>query len=406
MAVTTVTDPDAEPVADIEDRLRAVCGQLNVLHAQLVEVAAEAMESGAWQGWGVKSLGHWLTWQAGISPARANEVVRLAEARSTHPRVMERLADGALSFDQTAIATQAPAYLDRQFAELAGVATVAQLRIAVRAARPAPPPPPDDDEPAESVAGWFDDDGRYHLRGELDPDHGRIVDAALTEARDALFQAGQPRVSWAQALLEMAQRSMDAAPADRRERFRSYWFMDPTDPIPARWIDGLAVPAWLREMLSCDGTVTPVFTDGALPVSVGRAQYAVPDRTRRLVLHRDRKCRVPWCNQTRWLQVHHIIHDAAHGPTDTWNLCGLCPACHRLHHKGLLGISGNADDPDGLTFTDAHGRVIDPAAHPTKPTGPPSAPARPYNHPLGERLRARDLCFRDPPTSLRPEQRN
>ena len=396
----------SEPVAPIEDRVREVCGQLNVLHARLVELASEALETGAWHGCGVKSLTHWLSWQCGLSPRRAAETARLAEAESTHPQVMDVFAEGAVSVDQAAVATKAPAYLDRQFAEFAQVMTVAQLRVAVRAARPAPPAPPPVDERSETVAGWFDDDGRYHLNGELEPDHGREVEAALREARDALFQSGQSKVTWADALVEMARRSMDAAPLARRERFRVNWFVDPADPVPARWADGLAVPHWLVEMLSCDGTVSPVFTDGAHPVSVGRTQYAVPDRTRRLVLYRDKKCRVPWCNQTRWLQVHHIVHDEHGGPTDTWNLMAACPACHRLHHKGLLGISGNADDPDGLTFTDAHGRVIDPTAHPIKPTGPPPSPRRPYEHPLGERLQRWALLFPDPPTPPPPEQSN
>jgi hypothetical protein len=396
-------DAELQPVVevepDIEERLRAVCGHLNVLNAQLVELAAEALETGSWEGWGVKSLAHWLTWQAGISPARAHEVVRLAEARTTHPAIMSTFAAGALSVDQAAIATRAPAYLDEQFAEMATTATVAQLRLLVRGARPAPELAPASDEPGESLTGWFDDDGRYHLRGELDPDHGRIVDSALTEARDALFQAGQTDVSWADALVEMAQRSMDGACADRRERFRANWFIDPADPVPARWTDGLALPDWLRDQLLCDGTVSPVFTADSVPVSVGRTQYAVPDRTRRLVLQRDRKCRVPWCTQTRWLQVHHIVHDEHDGPTDTWNLMGICPADHRLHHKGMLGIRGNADEPDGLTSTDAHGRVIDPAAHPTKPTGPPPAPAAPYRHPIGEPLQRWSVVFPDEPAA-------
>ncbi len=393
----------ATPVdAAIEDRLRVVCGHLNVLNARLVELAAEALATGSWQGWGVKSLAHWLTWQAGISPRRAQEVVRLAEARATHPAVMSTFAAGALSLDQAAIATKAPAYLDEQFAELATAATVAQLRILVRAARPAPPAPCADASPevhpVESLSAWFDDDGRYHVRGELDADHGRIVDAALTEARDALFRSGQRDVSWADALVELAQRSLDGAPAERRERFRVNWFIDPVAPVPAQWIDGIAVPAWLRQQLLCDGTVAPTFTDGARPVSVGRTQYAVPDRTRRIVLHRDKKCRVPGCNQTRWLQVHHVVHAEHAGPTDTCNLIAICPADHRLHHRGLLGITGNADHPDGLTFTDAHGRVIDPAAHPTKPTGPPpEGPDQPYQHPTGERLDRWSILFPDPP---------
>ena len=104
--------------------------------------------------------------------------------------------------------------------------------------------------------------------------------------------------------------------------------------------------------------------------------------------------------------MHHIIHDGHGGPTDTWNLSALCGPCHRLHHKGQLGISGNADDPGGLTFTDAQGRVIDPAAHPSKPTGPPPAPAQPYRHPLGERLYRKWLSFPDPPTPPPPEEGN
>jgi hypothetical protein len=386
---------DLDPAVDVEERLRTVCGHLNVLNAQLVELAGEALATGSWQGTGVKSLAHWLTWQAGISQGHAREIVRLAEARQSHPRVMAVFAEGALSQDQAAIATNAPAYLDRWFAEVATAATVAQLRVMVRAARPAPTHP---DEPTESVAGWFDDDGRYRLRGELDADHGRIVDAALTEARDALFHHGQGNVSWADALVEIAHRCLDGAPEPRRERFRVNWFIDPADPIPARFSDGLAVPHWLRDQVLCDGTVTPVFTDDARPVSVGRTQYQVPDRTRRLVLRRDRKCRVPWCAQTRWLQVHHIIHDQHHGPTDTWNLAGLCPRDHRLHHRGQLGITGNADDPDGLTFTDRYGQVIDPATRPIKPTGPPpQGPDKPYEHPLGERLQRRAILYPDPP---------
>ena len=74
-----------DPAVDIEERLRTVCGHLNVLNAQLVELAAEALETGSWHGCGVKSLAHWLTWQAGISPVTPREVVRLAEARAPHP---------------------------------------------------------------------------------------------------------------------------------------------------------------------------------------------------------------------------------------------------------------------------------------------------------------------------------
>ena len=95
--------------------------------------------------------------------------------------------------------------------------------------------------------------------------------------------------------------------------------------------------------------------------------------------------------------MHHVVHYEDGGPTDTANLAALCPADHRRRHQGHLGITGNADQPDGLVFTDAHGRIIDPAAHPTKPTGPPPGPPKPYEHPTGERPHGWSVVFPEPP---------
>ena len=249
------------------------------------------------------------------------------------------------------------------------------------------------------MAGWFDDDGRYHLRGELDPDHGRIVDAALTEARDALFQAGQPKVSWADALVEMAQRSLDGASLRRRERFRVNWFIDPTDPIPARFTDGLAVPDWLRDLLLCDGTVSPVFTDNGLPVSVGRTQYAgarphPPPRAR------TGTASVGCRGATRPAGCRSITSSTTNitvRPTP-----GTWPGCARpvtgCIIKANSASPATPTSPTGSPSPTPTADVIDPATRPIKPTGPPPAgPVKPYEHPLGERLQRWAILFPDPP---------
>ena len=103
MANMDTVDVSTEPEASLEERLRAVCGHLNVLNAQLVALAAEALEKGTWEGMGIRSLSHWLCWQAGISPSHAGEVIRLAEARVSHPLVMGTFAEGLLSVDQAAV---------------------------------------------------------------------------------------------------------------------------------------------------------------------------------------------------------------------------------------------------------------------------------------------------------------
>lgn len=59
-------------VDDLEDRLQAVCGHLNAVHAQLVELVVEAAQTSAWHGCGIRSLKHWLTWKAGLAPASAD----------------------------------------------------------------------------------------------------------------------------------------------------------------------------------------------------------------------------------------------------------------------------------------------------------------------------------------------
>ncbi len=161
------------------------------------------------------------------------------------------------------------------------------------------------------------------------------------------------------------------------------------------------VPASPRD---CGATcsVTPgraILESGGRAVSVGRAFRIVPERSR-VVVERDRACRLPGCEHGHHLQIHHITHWEDGGATDTANLVALCPHHHRLHHKGLLGISGKADDPDGLVFTDARGRRLTGCGRPAPP-GPHLADASgkrgltpaTYVHPTGERLQNRWVHF-------------
>ncbi len=380
----------------LEERLATIVGQLNSLHAELVDLIGEVAATDAWHGAGVRSLTHWLTWQAGVSSAHAKILARLVDARVTHPSIMRAFAHGELTLDQAAVAVRVPAALDAEIADMAKVATVSQLHTIVRAARP--PVEPTEEDRSESFDHHTDDDGGVRIGIELDADHGAVFRAALEAARDRLFQAGATRVTWIDALIELCEHSLDAEQhVARRERFRINWFFDPAADQRAAWSDGSAIPEAIRRHLDCDGMLTPTFVAGGQPVSVGRSQRIVPDRTRRLVERRDGGvCRVPWCSSHRWLQIHHVVHWEDGGPTDTANLCALCPACHRAHHRGELGIVGNADQPDGLRFTDRHGHPLAAAPRTLQPVMPPAPPRSRYEHPLGERLYRRWLTFDHP----------
>ena len=366
---------------------------------------------------GIVSASHWLAWKAGLSATHAQRIVAVARRRAELPVTFAAFDAGELSFDQvTPIAASAPRWADRELCEFAKLATVTQLRRVVRSYDFPPDPDTADDHadierqcetvepPVEFVSLSHLDDGRWELRGALDADHGAVVSAALREAQDALFHRDGAGVTGADALVEIANRSLDTVsdPA-RRDRYRVHVHLD----VDNTMLDGLGhrLPAWLRDLICCDTIMSTVNEASGIPVSVGRTQRTVPERTRRLVILRDRGCRVPGCSADRVLQVHHVVHwdpDDGNGGTDTWNLACLCPKHHRLHHRGKLGITGNPDDPHGLTFTDTHGRAMRPAAVARPPTGPPPQPTSRYQHPLGERLRTHWVTFnpphRTPPT--------
>ncbi len=407
-----------------------VAGHLNAQHGRLVDAAVWLLANEIeWAGEGVWKPEQYLAWRTGISPATARRVVAVARRVDELPDCVALLRRGELSLDQLgAIVRHAPGWADTRTAELAPMLTVSQLTRLVSSYdwtaceqlaelegqplvdQPAGDPPESaaaaeanvepetaetttattDQSTAESTPEdrmWFGvgDDGRWRMFVDTTHDVGLILEAAIAESRDAL--GDQPDVTDLDALLRVAERSLDAVEStERRNRYRLNIHLDTTT---GRYTDQLGNPVMnpTGALISCDCLFTPILFEDAKPVSVGRTQRIVPDRTRRTVLHRDGGCTVPGCSHDRHLEVHHIIHWTGDGPTDTWNLITLCSHHHRLHHRGRLGISGNADEPDSLVFTDHLGRVITPSgARPRPPTGPPPPIAGRYEHPLGERL--------------------
>lgn len=386
-----IGNSDESVVIDVEAEVAAIAGSLNVLNARLVEVMEYAIVRDELVGHGIHSPAQWLAYQAGLSPHHANEIVRVAEQRAAFPHVIEAFDRGEIGIDQVhVVVTRAPAWADDRVVHFAKNATVQQLRRTMRDEYFEGDPDQPATEPAtgdrDRLTTGITDGNRWRINGELDLDSGTIVDAALAEARDSLFERGDTDVSWAQALVEMAQRSLDSIDSpSRRERFKTWIHLEATTG-DAALTAGWRIPMAIRDHLLCDGNVQPVWERDGVPFSVGRSQRIVPDRTRRIVEHRDRGCRVPGCNADRFVEIHHVIHWLDGGPTDTWNLMCLCPKHHRMHHHGRLGITGDADSEHGLTFTDWKGRVIGPNGRPILPTGPPPEPGGEYIHPSGERL--------------------
>jgi hypothetical protein len=380
-----------ERIDRCEAHIADAAGALNLANARLVALMEEVLTDEVWSGPGIHSPTQWLSYRAGVSPERARVIVRVAERRSSFPHVIAAFDAGELSLEQVAELVKAPEWADAEVLDWGRVASVARLRKTIRKSwftgspdepAAAEPEPSDHDRLSTTVT----DDHRWRINGELDLGRGVTVEAALREARESLFERGQRTISLADCLVELSERYLDGVESPvRRDRSKTWIHIDVTDGAGST-TDGWRLPDSVRDRICCDGVVQPVWEREGLPFSAGRTQRIVPERTRRIIERRDQGCRVPGCTNDRFIEVHHIIHWLQGGPTDTWNLTSLCPRHHRLHHQGLLGISGDADQPGALVFTDVRGSPLEPSGRPSPPGCDPPTPDHPYRPPLMGRV--------------------
>jgi len=389
---------ESEQAAEVADaRIARLMGIINAATAELVSVIKGVLETDAWGGAGLRSPEQWVAWRAGVSPARASDLVRMARRLPELAVVESAFADGRLSEDSVKlIAKRVPAERDAEVAELAQVMTVPQLARVLRAL---PGAEPAEAEVEAQVSFGHDDGGRWSLRATgLEAERGALVGKALHAARDAVFRARHPEakdgawpsgVTWSEALERMALATLDALdPASgggraASERYQVVVHVSAGDDPAAHLHLGPALTSSARRRIACDASLRWVLEDEGRTVAWGRRKRTVPTPLRLSIEERDRGCRVPGCTQMRWLEVHHLKHVEDGGETVPENLLCLCGRHHDDHHQGRLGIAGDPARPDGLAFTDRWGRDL------TRPSpNPPDdlAARGTWVAPSGERL--------------------
>jgi hypothetical protein len=312
------------------------------------------------------------------------------------------MREGRLSLDQVGvIAARAGEGSDEHYAQLAAVATVNQLRTAVKLEpRPEPEPKP---QPQASITKSSDEECTT-WRITLPHLEAAKFDAALDSHRDALIvewkrdhdkpgaasEVAAPLPGNLEAFLRLVEASWDAEVAARPhgQHTTVVVHVDVEQKVAALHLGPLLTDAE-RQYLSCDATCEVWFERHGRVIGAGRATRTVNRRLRRALEHRHRTCAVPGCGATRGLHAHHIRHWEDGGLTELDNLVLVCPYHHRLHHRGVITITGPADD---LVVTDSAGRRLSAgslARPPNRP--PPDVPPSPG--PTGERA---DWWWYDP----------
>ena len=380
------------------EELAELAGQRNAIDARIVEIAAEMDRDQLCGATGARSVAALVAWKLGSSSTTAHTITTVAGRLEEFPRCAAGMREGRLSLDQVGvIAAGAGQGSDEHYAELARSASVNQLRTAVKLE-----PRPDPDRPAPQSSITKHTDGpltcwRIKLAGPA----AATFDAALQSHHDALIAdwkrdhnndadgaaaqaSGQvpPLPTTLDAFTRLIEAGWDTDVAARPhgQRTTVVVHLDVAARVAALHL-GPLLGDDERRYLSCDATCEVWFERHGQVIGAGRETRLINRRLRRALEHRDRCCVVPGCGATRGLHAHHIQHWEDGGHTELANLVLVCPYHHRLHHRGVITITGPAQN---LVVTDSAGRPLSDASPARPPTTPPPA-VPPSPGPSGER---------------------
>jgi Domain of unknown function (DUF222)/HNH endonuclease len=397
MSLTATPSAAVSPAARVEvlfEELAELAGQRNAIDGRVVEIVAELDRDELCGATGARSVAALVAWKLGCSSGNAHTIATVARRLEEFPRCAAGMQEGRLSLDQVGVvAARAGEGSDEHYAQLAAVATVSQLRTAVKLEpRPQPDPRP---EPQASITQTSDEQ-TTSWRITLPHLDAAKFDAALASHRDALFAQWKqdhrtsdrasedcpPLPTTVEAFMRLVQAGWDdeAARRPHGQHTTVVVHVDVEQRAAALHLGPLLTDAE-RRYLTCDATCEVWFERHGEVIGAGRATRVINRRLRRALEHRHPTCAVPGCGATRGLHAHHIRHWEDGGPTELPNLVLVCPHHHRMHHRGGITIAGPTDD---LIVTDSCGRRLSAASLARPPNLPPPA-VPPFPGPTGER---------------------
>ena len=182
--------PSGSPLPELARAITSGAVRMAAATATWLRLVAEFDEREGWAGTGIKSCGHWLAWQCGMSPGAAREPVRVARALTTLPRLTAAFTEGRLSYSKVRALTRvAEPDTEESLLEFALAATASQTERLVRQWRRADAPDAATLSLKRQFEYWWDDDGMLVLRVRLEPDQG----AHLLTAIDSLAERAARR---------------------------------------------------------------------------------------------------------------------------------------------------------------------------------------------------------------------
>ena len=401
---------------ELEAQIASFAASANAAQYRLLEAIGEFDAIDGWCASGCRSCAEWLSYRIGMTLGPARERVRVARALRELPKISAEMESGQLSYCKArAITRVATPESDEEWVELARLSTGSQLeqmtRLYGREKTDAFGDKTDDQNSRETWLRHHFDEGMMVIQVRVEPEDGERVLAALRAARDTLRDEGETNVSAGtsspQTVSDVsAETSSPQTVSDVSagtsspptmldglsavaEAFMAHGLgarcggernmvllrtsraqLGGDTHVGGRIDDGPVVTSETAQPLSCDASVVEVTGDehGANVLDIGRRTRSIPPAIRRALTVRDEGCRFPGCNNTRYVDAHHIEHWAHGGETKLQNLALLCHRHHQLVHEGGYSIR------EDFSFWNPEGQQLHESAPPLPvATEPPPA---------------------------------
>ena len=390
-------EPGPDEPAALGRRLRALVADGDRDLAGQLRLLVRFDELEGWRAEGAISCAAWMDARLGIEAWEARERLRVGRALRRLPTLSGLFDAGRLSWAKVRLLTRVAAPHDEAaLARAALDAPAADVRAIAEAFRHGAAPSAHE-EAAGAARAHRARSLRWHRLGEhavrivleLPRAEGAEWLRALERAEDALHERARrvdpgevgaalaalygdaprdgpgglsadppdPAQRRADAALLMASESLRAAgPAiAASDRYRVLVNVDvealSERPAARAFASGFGPlsPATARR-LACDAGLGACAVDArGEALDVGRRTRVWPAAMRRAALARDRRCQVPGCGATRYLDVHHLVHWIDGGPTSLDNAACVCRRCHVMLHEGghaLVREAPHGPSPD------------------------------------------------------------
>jgi hypothetical protein len=364
MSTTTTIRPveeDADTAFDFAARVDELrCHPTGMLRARVAEARREQ------QRWHLEELAATRVLDdrnaldrmpdARVSARTEKANLEVARALEQRPALAAAAHEGVLSWDQLQpLCELATPDTDQEWATRGQAMAPVQLQQLARRQHGITAEETRERYEARMLHTWTDKlDGMKCGRWKLPDVPGRLVEQVFEQMAERLRPAkGQAWDSLAHrkadALLDLVTHYRDVEPSGRKiievveihdPRLEAGAFVDGT-PISKETLSSIKLNAKVRR---CITDVTGCHRT----VDVRRS--ALPRDVEQHVRRRDSACRVPGCEVSKNLQIHHTEAICDYGDTRlVHKLAAICPPHHRLMYPhGRYRLQGDAEDPNGL----------------------------------------------------------